>query len=61
MLGRLGIILIVSGFLLLYNPAWMSLDKIYMLFSELSARWPALLIVIGFIISIPKKRRKYHR
>lgn len=61
MMNRLGIILIVSGFLLLGYRQFLSPEVIKLILDELITNWPIFLIVIGFILSMPKKKRKSQR
>lgn len=61
MLNRLGIILIISGFLLLWLKNEGSQAFLNTLVYQCLVNWPVFLIVIGFILTQGKKKRKTHR
>lgn len=60
-MNRLGVILIISGFLLLGYREFFSAEVFRYLFEQCLTNWPVLLIVIGFMMAMPKKKRKSHR
>ncbi len=61
MMTRLGLILIISGFLLLGYRDQLTRELFQQLLQQSLRNWPLFLIVIGFILATPKKKRKTHR
>ncbi len=57
MFNRIGFILIVSGFLLLYKPEIFSIETIIHILNSNIEYWPILLIIIGFVFIMPRKKR----